>query len=90
VAKHFLLVYERPAAKLLSMVEFADRGAALDARFAAERAHRGNSDIEVVVLSAKSEEVLRHTHARYFYTTRQLIENLTQLVEEKMTARPAS
>jgi hypothetical protein len=57
---------------------------------AAERVHRGNPDIEVVVLSAKSEEVLRHTHARYFYSTGQLMENLLRLVEEKLETRPAT
>jgi hypothetical protein len=90
VAKHFLLVYERPKTKLLSMVEFSDADEALDARFAAERVHRGNPDIEVVVLSAQSEEVLRHTHARYFYSTGQLMENLLRLVEEKLETRPAT
>jgi hypothetical protein len=90
VTKHFLLVYERSAAKLMSMVEFADGGAALDARFAAERTHRGNPDVEVVVLSAKSEDVLRHTHARYFYSTGQLMEKLVRLVEEKLAAWPAA
>ncbi|HVQ96840.1 MAG TPA: hypothetical protein VMU51_37840 [Mycobacteriales bacterium] len=87
---NFLLVYERPTTKLLSMVEFADAGEALDARFTAERTHRGNPDIEVVVLAAKSAEVLRRTHGRYFYSTGQLMENLAQLVEQKLQARPAS
>jgi hypothetical protein len=90
MAKHFLLVYERPKAKLMSMVEFSNADAALDARFAAERVHRGNLDIEVVVLSAQSEEVLRQTHARYFYSTGQLMENLLRLVEEKLETRPAT
>jgi hypothetical protein len=87
MAKHFLLVYERPKTRLVSMVEFADRGEALGARFAAERAYEGSSDIEVVVLSAKSEEVLRHTHARYFQSEGQLRQNLLRLAEK---ARPAS
>jgi hypothetical protein len=42
-----------------------------------------------VVLSAKSEDVVRRTHARYFYTTRQLLENLVRVVEEKLEPRPA-
>lgn len=83
-------MYERPKGKLLSIVEFSDADEALDARFAAERIHRGNPDVEVVVLSAKSEEVLRRTHARYFYSTGQLVENLVRAVEEKLRVRPAS
>ena len=88
MTKHFLLVYERPRTRLVRMVEFADRGAALEARFAAEREHRGNPDIEVVVLSAASEQVLRQTHARYFQRDGQLMKNLLRLAETQV--RPAS
>jgi hypothetical protein len=87
VTKSFLLIYERPKTRLLRMVEFADRGAALDARFAAEREFRGNPDIEVVVLSAESEQEIRQSHARYFQRDGQLMKNLLRLAEAQV--RPA-
>jgi hypothetical protein len=66
--RHFLLVYDRSRAALLEKRAFDDRDAAFHARFEAERAHRSDPSIEVVVLSADSEEALLRTHARYFQT----------------------
>ena len=68
VVKHFLLVFDRSHSRLLSEQVFEDHRAALVQRFRAERMHRDNPDIEVVVLSADSKEALRMTHARYFQT----------------------
>lgn len=62
---HFLVVFERPAGRLVRLEPFTDPRAALEARFRAEREHRG-SDVEVVVLTAESADALRNTHARYF------------------------
>ncbi|HEV2637581.1 MAG TPA: hypothetical protein VGX23_20685 [Actinocrinis sp.] len=46
---------------------------AIRARFAAERANRADHDIEVVVLSSASREMLEQTHTRYFKTTQELM-----------------
>jgi hypothetical protein len=64
--KHFLLVFDRAKGSLISAEEYSVRSQALQARFDAERAHRHDPSIEVVVLNARSEDDLRRTHARYF------------------------
>ena len=63
---HFLLVYNRAAGKLLRKQTFDDSAAALRARFEAESEFRQQPDVEIVALSAASEDDLRRTHARYF------------------------
>lgn len=63
---HFLLVFDRPHSRLLREQPYDDHRTALEERFAAERTHRGNPGIEVVVLTAESKAALRRTHARYF------------------------
>lgn len=65
---HFLLVFDRSHSRLLREQAFTDHRQALVERFRAERLHRENIDIEVVVLSADSKDALRRTHARYFQT----------------------
>lgn len=69
---HFLLVFDRAHSRLLREQEFAEHRKALEERFRAERLHRENPDIEVVVLSAESQEALRLTHGRYFQTVSSL------------------
>lgn len=64
--KHFVLIFDRRSGRVLREEEFTDARAAMYERFAAERLHRGNPDVEVVVLGAESAEALRNTHARYF------------------------
>lgn len=65
---HFLIVYDRPRGRLLSMREYADseQEAALSDRLAYDAALKYPSDLEVVVLSSPSEAALRRTHASYF------------------------
>lgn len=69
---HFLLVFDRTHGRLLSERPFADDRKALEERFRAERLHRANPGIEVVVLTAESKEALRRTHARYFQSVSEL------------------
>lgn len=72
----FLIVYNQLTGKV-ELSEYADeaRVAALERRFALEREHRLEPHIEVVLLGARSEDVLRRTHARYFKTVRELVES---------------
>lgn len=71
--KHYLVIYDRSQGAMLGRLRsFRDSAKALDARFAAEREYRDQDDIEVVVLSGKSVDALRHTHGRYFEDARQL------------------
>jgi hypothetical protein len=62
----FLLVYDRDAGKLLEMKRFADRKRAMEERFRAEARFGNRREIEIVALTADSEEELMRTHGRYF------------------------
>ncbi len=63
---HYLMVFDRSKGEILRLHRYNDRNAALRARFAEEQGHRGEPDIEVVVLGAVSGASLRRTHGRYF------------------------
>lgn len=75
--KHFLIVYRRSNGRLLECRDLGtDRAAATRERLAAEKAHLTEPDVEVVILSARSREVLERTHSRYFRSARELAEDL--------------
>jgi hypothetical protein len=63
---HYLVVFDRSKGVVIRRKLYADRNAALKARFAAEREHSGNPAIEVIVLGARSWADVRWTHGRYF------------------------
>ena len=70
--KYFLIHYDRPAGKLLSVQKYADADRAqayadVNAQELAKPHH-----VEVVLLSARSIEDLHRTHGRYFKTARQI------------------
>lgn len=67
-----LVVYDRSAGRLLREQQFEHRRDALAARFEAERQYRDHSNIEVVVLGARSRADLLRTHARYFLSLDEL------------------
>jgi hypothetical protein len=69
---HYLVVFDRSKGTVLHRQRYRDRNEALAARFAAEREHRSEPDIEVVVLGARSWEDLKRTHGRYFKSIDQL------------------
>jgi hypothetical protein len=69
---HFLLIYDRKAGTLLRRQEFATDAEALGARFAAETEFGVQENIEIVAISAASEEELMKSHGRYFLTSEQL------------------
>ena len=73
---HFLLVYDRTAGTLVRQQEYDTSEAAMQARFAAEDEFAGRPEIEVVSISAASEEELRRTHGRYFLTLDELAARL--------------
>ncbi|MCC6385908.1 MAG: hypothetical protein IT302_00845 [Dehalococcoidia bacterium] len=73
---YFVLVYSRNRGELLRAIEVFDDSHRMDAlqrRFELEREYPGE---EVVVLGAESEEAIRETHGRYFYTEVQLLDRL--------------
>jgi hypothetical protein len=71
---HFLLVYDQVRGRVLLLEEYADadRAAALDKRFALEREHADDPNLEVIVLSAPDRASLDATHARYFKDVQEL------------------
>ena len=69
----YLIRYRRSTGDLLQFEDLGpDRAAAMDRRFEEERAHKGDRDIEVVLLTASSREALIRTHARYFKSVPEL------------------
>lgn len=82
MAHHYLVVYDRHLGKILEHASYRDSSQALAARFEAERVHRGQLDIEVVVLSAESWDELARTHARYFKGARELAASTLSRLDE--------
>jgi len=78
---HVVLVYRPEAGELLVQESFADGEAAMRRRFELERIP-GYADAEIVVLSADSEETLRETHGRYFFTAAELARKLNDAVPD--------
>ena len=69
----YLVRYRRSTGDLLQFEDLGpDRAAAMDRRSEEERAHKDDSDVEVVLLTASSREALIRTHARYFKTVPEL------------------
>lgn len=86
---YFLLVYARTEGRLLREEPFDDHREALVARFEEERAHRGDDNIEVVVLGADSREAMRNTHARYFHNIGEMASSGLTLLREQQARRAA-
>ena len=74
---HFLLVYDRNAGRLIRQQQFDVGSQALQARFDAEQEFRGRPELEIVALTAESEDDLRRTHARYFLDLAQLVDRMS-------------
>lgn len=74
---HFLLVYDRGAGKLLRLERHAAGSEAIEARFAAEAETNGDPNIEIVALSAASEDDLRRRHGRYFLGLSELVARMS-------------
>lgn len=76
--KHFLIVYDRPAGKILEFKEFreSEAAAASAARLEAEKRTRAQPHIEVVVLDSDSLQTIKRTHARYFKTLPELLREM--------------
>lgn len=64
--KHFLLVYDLGAQRLIEQEEFDDGDKAAAAYAERERQHEGRDDLEIVLVGADSIETIKRTHAHYF------------------------
>lgn len=74
----FLIEYDRPKGRAVTIKEFedSDRSKAQNSRLELELdLNRRGVDHEVVLLEAASEDALRRTHRRYFETARQIAES---------------
>jgi hypothetical protein len=77
--RHFLIIYNRSEGKLLACRRYSGERSgqlALSERFSAEWEHRGDPDVEAVVLAADSLEALKATHGRYFLTVAELAQRM--------------
>ena len=69
----YLVRYRRSTGDLLQFEDLGpDRAAAMERRLEEERAHKDDSDVEVVLLTSASQEALIRTHARYFKSVSEL------------------
>lgn len=65
--KHFLLVFDHDAGRLMETVEFgADGDRAVEAYATKEAEYRLNPRIEIVLIGSDSLATVRLTHANYF------------------------
>jgi hypothetical protein len=77
----FLIHYDRKRGTVCKLKQFATRN-----RLQAQRErldielslHKSGVSGEVVLLEAADEETLRRTHQRYFKTSREIVESMTQ------------
>jgi hypothetical protein len=71
---HILLIYDRRAGKLVrEPATYPTSESALEARFAMEDDLGNDPNIEIVAFDAASEEDLRRTHGRYFFSLDDLL-----------------
>jgi hypothetical protein len=64
--RHFLLVYDLAAQRLIKQQEFSDGNEAAAAYAALEGDYKGREDFEIVLVGADSIETIKRTHAHYF------------------------
>jgi hypothetical protein len=63
---HFLLVYDHGQRKLVHRDRYEDADEAAEAYARMEREHRGDKNLEIVLVGADSIETIRKTHGNYF------------------------
>lgn len=63
---HFLLVYDLNIGQLVEQLEFTDAEEAAASYAEMEEKHRGNGDLEIVLVGADSIDTIKVTHGHYF------------------------
>lgn len=63
---HFLLIYDLNLGRLVHQAEFNDAEKAAAEYAHLEHEHRGNHDLEIVLVGADSLETIQITHGHYF------------------------
>lgn len=71
---YYVLIYSQVEGRVLDVENYGPDSApaALARRFELDREHSGHEGVEIVLLSAESEDALRQTHARYFKSVNEL------------------
>ncbi|HEY8777320.1 MAG TPA: hypothetical protein VIM33_12690 [Gaiellaceae bacterium] len=64
--KHYLIVYNHGEQKLLQAAEYTDVDEATAAYAELERRHRGDTNLEIVLVGSDSLDTIRLTHGNYF------------------------
>ena len=81
--RHFILIYSIPDRAVEVRPFERDEASAAAEYQRLEAEHRDNPDVDIVLLGAESEEVIRQTHASYFADRTQ---HLDDLVERELAA----
>jgi hypothetical protein len=63
---HFLLVYDHGKHELVHRERFEDADEAAEAYARMEGEHKGDKNLEIVLVGADSIETIRKTHGNYF------------------------
>lgn len=87
--RQFLLMFDRDTGGLIVDDLGTEQDAAVAAYEAAERAHRRDERLEIVLIGAASLDDIRVTHPHYFNNERGT-DSLTQLEEQVREERSAS
>jgi hypothetical protein len=65
---YYLIRFRRSRQELINLTTFDSRQSGVNEMRTTERANH-DDDVEIVLLSAESEDSLRRTHSRYFVET---------------------
>lgn len=84
--RHFLLVFDHKAGKLLSHDEYRRPHEALEAYRAAEEQYDATDWVEVVLVGSDSFDTVRQTHANYFDGTAALAHALARILSERIAS----
>ena len=79
----FLIEYDRSQRQLVTFKSYSSeqRQEAREARLELElHCNRLRISREIVILEARTEEQIRFTHGRYFYTLEQLLERMVEAI----------
>jgi hypothetical protein len=73
--RFYVLTYDQERGRILDIENYGPDGAdaALARRFELDRQYAERPTVEVVLLSAESQEALKLTHGRYFKTVSELV-----------------
>jgi len=63
---YFLIVFDLDRQELVSHEQFDDRERAMIAYAEAEEQHRGDRNLEIVLIGADTLETIQRTHSNYF------------------------